>query len=55
METSHEINDDVVDENANGGEGQVGEEVGNREGCTPVHAVTRLELIIGQANGWWIG
>ena len=48
MEASHEINYDVVDENANGGEGQVGEEVGDRESCTSVHAVTGLEVPIGQ-------
>ena len=50
MKASHEVDDHVVDEEADSRKRQVGEQVGNREGGTTVHAVTRLKATIDQNN-----
>ena len=42
IEVGHEVDDDVVDENPGRGEGKICKHVGNREGCSSVHAITRL-------------
>ena len=50
MEARHEVSGNVVGENANSGERQVGEQVGERECGTAVHAVTGLKVVTGQDN-----
>ena len=55
MKTGHEVNDDVVGEQSNGRERQVGEQVGDWVGGTSVHTITGLKVVTDQDNErWWI-
>ena len=46
MQSNHEIYDDVVDKDAEGGERHVGEQVGEGKGGPTVHAIARLNAAI---------
>ena len=50
MEARREVNSNVVGENVNSGERQVGEQVGKRECGTAVHTVALLKVVTGQDN-----
>lgn len=51
MEAGHEVDDNVVGEDAESRERQVGEQVGNRERGAAVHAVAGLKAPVDQDNG----
>jgi hypothetical protein len=53
MKAGHEVDDEVVSEQSNGGEGQVGEQVGDWECGTSVHAIAGLKVVIVQGDERW--
>ena len=48
VEADHEVYDDVVDKDPAGGERHVGEQVGDGEGGSTVHAIARLDAMTSQ-------
>lgn len=53
METGHEVDDNVVNEDPDSRERYIGQQVGNWVCAASVHAVARLKVVMGENTASW--